>query len=211
MTCLVEPEERRIQQLLSVEQLGDDRSAQFIIHLQKLFGDKAASLDTAIFRELFMQMLPNSVPTGVATVCDQPLPQPAELADRLLEVSASTVNVTRTDISPDDIADLCSVMNLLTTEVADLPRENHRRCPSPHPTSVRQYRHSARRDFRPTRTSTTLPSSPSTVSRPCFFHCPFRAAAGKCQHLCSWHSKKAWPVAKCSRRHLPLSQPPIPH
>lgn len=53
MTLLVEPEERRIQQLLGAEQLDALRPTQFFHHQQKLLWDKAASLDTDNLREFF--------------------------------------------------------------------------------------------------------------------------------------------------------------
>lgn len=52
LSHLVERERRRIQQLLGAEQLDDRRPTQLFPHLQTLLGDKAASLNAAIFREL---------------------------------------------------------------------------------------------------------------------------------------------------------------
>ncbi|KAG0445349.1 hypothetical protein HPB47_016415 [Ixodes persulcatus] len=48
---LVASEQRRLQLLLSAEELGDRRPSQFLRHLQHLLGDKAASIDTAVLRE----------------------------------------------------------------------------------------------------------------------------------------------------------------
>ncbi|KAG0443599.1 hypothetical protein HPB47_014731, partial [Ixodes persulcatus] len=44
---LKEARQRRLQLLLSAEELGDRRPSQFLRHLQHLLGDKAASIDTA--------------------------------------------------------------------------------------------------------------------------------------------------------------------
>lgn len=84
MNSLVELEECRNQQLLGTEQLDDCRPTQFLRNLQKLLGEKATFLDTAILRELFLQRLPASIRMSLATAHIQPPPQLTELSDRLL-------------------------------------------------------------------------------------------------------------------------------
>lgn len=94
MTRLVEREERRIQNPLGAKQLGDRRPTQLLRHPHKLLGDKAVSQNTAILRERFLKRLPIHVRMGLATTHAQPLPQLAELADKFLQASVSTVNAT---------------------------------------------------------------------------------------------------------------------
>lgn len=184
---LVVSEQSRIQQLLGSEELGDRRPTQFLRHLQKLLGEKAASFDTAILRELFLQRLPVSVRIGLAVAHAEPLPRLAELADRIMEVSTSTVAAASANVSAADIADLRSMMQKLTTEVADLRHEVGHRSPSPNSAPARR-RDSPRRSSTPANARATSPSSSQAATRPCFYHRRFGASARKCQPPCSWSS-----------------------
>ncbi|KAG0426494.1 hypothetical protein HPB47_026404 [Ixodes persulcatus] len=126
---LVASEQRRLQQLLSAEELGDRRPSQFLRHLQHLLGDKAASIDAAILRELFLQRLPPPVRVGLAVAHGLPLLELAELADRIMEVNSPTIGATqRTSDLTSDIAELRKAMEKLTAEVAhDLSEVAHKR------------------------------------------------------------------------------------
>ncbi|CAN7999894.1 unnamed protein product, partial [Ixodes hexagonus] len=122
---LVASEQRRLEQLLSAEELGDHRPSQFLRHLQHLLGDKAASIDAAILRQLFLQMLPASVRVGLAAAHRFPLVELAELADRITEVTGPTIVATQQ--SPDlvsDIAELRRAVQDLTTTVFEFRRES---------------------------------------------------------------------------------------
>ncbi|KAG0438103.1 hypothetical protein HPB47_017145, partial [Ixodes persulcatus] len=122
---LVASEQRRLQQLLSAEELGDRRPSQFLRHLQHLLGDKAASIDAAILRELFLQRLPPPVRVGLAVAHRLPLLELAKLADRIMEVNSPTIGATqRTSDLTSDIAELRKAMEKLTAEVSELRRES---------------------------------------------------------------------------------------
>lgn len=128
ITRLVASEQRRLQQLLSAEEMGDRRPSQFLRHLQHLLGNKASTLDTAILRELFLQRLPASVRVALVSAHGLPLSELADLADKIMEAAvvpvatATMINVT--DRSPtlvslaSDIADLRAVLEKSTVTAA---------------------------------------------------------------------------------------------
>lgn len=184
---LVRSEESRIQELLNSAELGDRRPTQFLRHLQKLLGEKAPSFDDAVLRELFLKRMPASVRIGLAVAHAQPLTQLAELADRILETSAATVAATRADVSSADITDLRSLIDHLTTEVAELRRRDRRRHSSPSSSSTRDQRIFRRRST-PATARAPSPTSDQASTRPCYFHRRFGDAARRCSPPCSWPS-----------------------
>ena len=51
-------EQRRLQQLLTAEELGDRKPSQLLWHMQQLLGDSGPALDSAIIRQLFLATPP---------------------------------------------------------------------------------------------------------------------------------------------------------
>ena len=47
-------EQRRLQELLSAEELGDRMPSQVLRHIQQLLGSMATTMDTTLLRELFL-------------------------------------------------------------------------------------------------------------------------------------------------------------
>lgn len=58
---------RRLQQLLTSEELGDGTLSQLLSHLQQLIGNGLATFDVSMLSELFRQRLPHSVPMILAS------------------------------------------------------------------------------------------------------------------------------------------------
>ena len=54
----VASEQRRLQQLFSTQELGDRTPSQLLRRLQQLLGDRAATFDKTILKELLLQRLP---------------------------------------------------------------------------------------------------------------------------------------------------------
>ena len=82
-------EQRRLQQLLSSEELGDRKPTQLLRRMQQLLGDRSGINDGSFFRELFLQRLPTNVRMVLASTNNSvPLDELAQLADKIVEVAA---------------------------------------------------------------------------------------------------------------------------
>ena len=91
-------EQRRLQELLSTEELGDRTPSQMLRRIQQLLGDMAPRVDATLLRELFLQRLPSNIRmvlTPSAGALD--LDQLAQLADRILEASPPAISAATAD------------------------------------------------------------------------------------------------------------------
>ena len=72
----------------TVEDLGDRKPSQLLRYMLKLRGDAVLDADRdEIFRELFLQKLPITIRTALATHKQSTLIQLAEMADDMADVS----------------------------------------------------------------------------------------------------------------------------
>ncbi|KAM7290285.1 hypothetical protein ISCGN_026930 [Ixodes scapularis] len=98
------PSERsRLQHLLNMEELGDQRPSQILGRMRELMGDVTTDADTSLLRELFLQRLPHSMVPILAAAEDMPLDQLANLAARVLTSLRATAPlgaVTKGDAFP---------------------------------------------------------------------------------------------------------------
>lgn len=87
-----ESEQRRVQRLLTEEELGDRKPSQLLRSMEQLLvGDKR--LENGILRHLFLQRLPQNVRLNLASTGESPaLYELAALADRILEAHVPAVN-----------------------------------------------------------------------------------------------------------------------
>ena len=78
---------QRLQQLLHVKDLSDQKPLQLLRHVLKLHGGTDPNVNRdEIFRELFLQKLPITIRTALAIHKDATLIQLAEMADNMAEV-----------------------------------------------------------------------------------------------------------------------------
>ena len=82
--------QRKLQQLISGEELGDRKPSQLLRRMQQLLGGTTDA--TPFLRELFLQRLPANVRMVLASIdSSMDLTKLAELADKVREVSTPTI------------------------------------------------------------------------------------------------------------------------
>ncbi|CAG9760649.1 unnamed protein product [Ceutorhynchus assimilis] len=80
-------DQSRIQKLLRIEELGEEKPSHLLRKIQQLLGEKATT-DKSVIKELFLQKLPSNVKTVLAAMDDSSnLELQAEIADRVMEVN----------------------------------------------------------------------------------------------------------------------------
>ena len=65
--CTEASEQRRLQQLLMAEELGDGKPTQLLQRMQQLLGDSGPAPDSSFVHELFLQCLPSNVQMVLAS------------------------------------------------------------------------------------------------------------------------------------------------
>lgn len=85
-------ERKRFQELLSAEDLGDRRPTELLRHMNSLLGERAASFDQSLLKQLFLQRLPATAQMILASASTLQLQQLAELADKIIEVSPQSIS-----------------------------------------------------------------------------------------------------------------------
>ena len=118
-------EQRKLQQLLTAEELGDRKPSQLLRRMQQLLGDAGPPSEGAFVRQLFLQQMPPSVRMVLASASTTlTLPQLAEMADRILEVANPPTSQSTTDLQQlsDQLSRLISTLDATvkhTTESQD--------------------------------------------------------------------------------------------
>ena len=170
-------EQRRLQQLLSTEELGDRKPTQLLCCLQQLAGDTPGLLDGNFLKELFLQRLPSQVRMVLASTRDgTPIEDLAQLADKIIEVAAPPIVSTVTTPSADT-EQLRSEIASLTKLVSSLQQQQKR---------FRRRSKSPYRGRSPGPAYNRRPSdSTNQDSDLCWYHQTFGDDARKCKPPCS--------------------------
>lgn len=161
------PQQQRLQQLFSLEELGDRKPTQLLRQMQQLLGDRAGTLDSTFLKELFIQRLPANIKMMLATApATTSLEELAELADRVAEVAIPTVAAITPAQRSNEIEQLRAEVAKLQASLQSLTRER-RRTPN--------------RGAR-----ARSPGSPHPAHNTiCWYHRRFGEAATKCTPPCS--------------------------
>ena len=173
--CTSPSEQRRLQQLLTAEELGDRKPNQVLRRIQQLLGDKATTMDESFMREQFLQLLPTNVRMVITpSAAALNLEALAQLADRIVETSpTTTIAATNT---PDQL--LTAQVSELTRRLEDLSTQMAK--------VVNSFRRSrsrspARRRRLP---PLTLVDSTAVADHLCWYHQKFGDDEKKCQPPC---------------------------
>ena len=114
----------RLQELLSKEELGNEKPSDLLRRMQRLLSDQYETFDQVLFRQLFYQRLPSEIQRGLFSVKDGlPLEDLARLADDFM----STVQAEKTTVShvsaptpTSDTLRLAELVSQLTLQVNSL-------------------------------------------------------------------------------------------
>ncbi|XP_064479357.1 uncharacterized protein LOC135392581 [Ornithodoros turicata] len=186
-------EQRRIQQLLTSEELGDRRPTQLLRRLQQLLGEKASTIDETLLRELFLQRLPASVRMILASAKSTTLSDIANMADNIMDVGSPVIAAVGSQYEPPAITELRrDIIDLKDTLAArdshaidDLRAEMNKlvkMVQSLGPTQRGRSRSASRRPA-PARRRSPAPSNNGNAL--CWYHQTFGDNARQCQPPCS--------------------------
>ncbi|XP_064482614.1 uncharacterized protein LOC135395311 [Ornithodoros turicata] len=176
-------EQRRLQQLITSEELGDRKPSQLLRRMQQLLGNHASSVDASIVRELFLQRLPSNVRMILSSSDSIPLDELAQLADKIMDnmsLSIATPALSAVVAQPEEQSELARLradVAKLTELVISSLRIPRSRSPSPAPPRTRSS------SFRRRRRS-PRPSDPDSTL--CWYHEKFGDRAHKCTPPCSF-------------------------
>ncbi|BHF82129.1 hypothetical protein SprV_0802526600 [Sparganum proliferum] len=166
---------QRYHALVKEEALGDRRPSELLRRMRSLVGNM--KIDDKLFKEMFLERLPTSVQTILASGSDDlEISKLAEMADRMMEVerlsSPTIAQVSQPlNVSTSDLAELKTQIAHLSATVAALQL---RRSPGPS-------RRSFGRDRRRSR------SRPWTANL-CWYHVNYGDKARRCVPPCSFKS-----------------------
>ena len=171
-------EQRKLQQLISGEELGDRKPTQLLRRMQQLLGEKlgTSAESNSFLRELFLQRLPPNVRMVLASAdTSTDISKLADMADKVMEVAAPTVSaITNTRTDTTDVKQLREEVARLADLVASLTTPSHRRSTS-----------------RPRRPQSPAPRNPPSEDPLCWYHAKYGEAARKCKDPCSWGNSQA--------------------
>ena len=123
--------QRRLQQLLTTEELGDRKPSQLLRRMQLLLGDRAADTDDALVRELFLQRLPANVRVVLASAPDTTsLDDLAQLADCVVDAAPPTIAAV-TAPPQQEVEQLRAEVSRLAELITSRSPARHR-SPTPH-------------------------------------------------------------------------------
>ena len=168
--------QRKLQQLISGEELGDRKPTQLLRRMQQLLGDYLgpSTDNNALLKELFLQRLPANVRMVLASADDTTdLAKLADMADKVIEVAAPSVSAIAHTSSDTEVEKLRAEVTHLAELVTSLTRYRPRRD------------HSQSR-WRRTHSPAPTDPLPQPQDRLCWYHKKFGEAAKKCQEPCSW-------------------------
>ena len=171
----------RLQELLSKEELGNEKPSDLLRRMQRLLQDKYDSFDPVLFRQLYYQRLPTVIQNSFFAVKDKvSLEELAQLADDFMSTvpnqpTISHVAAPTTAPTVDDYKRLTDVVSQLTLQVNSLSQRLETR-----------ERSRSRDHFRRRSRSSSRPRKKFF----CWYHHMFGEKANRCTEPCDYKSNK---------------------
>lgn len=138
----------RLRELLSKEELGDEKPSQLLSRMKQLLADKYQTFDAELFKQLFYQRLPSSIQRSLFSVKDNlDADTLATLADDYM-ATLPPPHASSISVSPQDsqLAQLTRLVSQLTSEMATLKLQLQNRSRSRSSTPRRRRSSSRSRD-----------------------------------------------------------------
>ena len=166
----------RLQELLTKEELGNEKPTNLLLRMKKLLGDKYSSFDQDVFKQLYYQRLPATIQSNLFSVKSKlDIDELAKLADEFMSTVPSTLPINKVSIKPDH-DQLTSLVSNLSLQVDALRKELNEQ---------RRSRSRSRQRYRST-TPEGRESTPNRDSSFCYYHRRFAERAKKCQQPCTF-------------------------
>ena len=179
-------EQKRLNQLLISEELGDRKPSQLLHKIRQLLGDNR--LEDGVLRQLSLQCLPTNTQRILGSTADNiSLDELAVLADHILEVTlsqpsgAAIATPSQSVSTVTEIEALRNQVNNLTNQLAALVNQL-----SIHSRSHSCFHGSSPYHFHNRRDSST--SRPDSTQPLCWYHHKFGVNAHHCKAPCSFTS-----------------------
>ncbi|XP_072945513.1 uncharacterized protein [Epargyreus clarus] len=171
---------KKVQQLLMHEEIGDRKPSQFLRHLQSLAG---SSMPDEFMRTLWSGRLPHYIQTLIASHPDMPLSKVADLADQILEIVPPNLQVaSSSSTSTSSCKSIEATLNLMAKQISELTSEvaelKTSRMPRNRSRSRPRYRHRSR--------SHSRSAQPPSNHPHCWYHFTYGLRAKKCVKPCSF-------------------------
>lgn len=164
----------RLRHLLTNEELGDRRPSQLLNSMRQLLRSSNVDSNGALFRELFLQRLPQSTRLVLASAGDLTLDRLAQLADRVHDVTSATVAALSSTPESSVVSRLESRIDQLAASIDALRASHH----DQRGVSTRQG---------PRASSPSGPRSRGPRDPPiCWYHRTYQHRAHRCRSPCSW-------------------------
>lgn len=178
--CFSDSEQKKLQKLLSLMELGDNKPSNLLNQLRALANNKVGE---EMLKSLWMHRLPSHV-NAILQASNVPLQELAILADRIIEcgqfsqISAtnSRSNANTSDSSPDstELGRLQASINELTRQFQQFSSSGNS---------------SRRRDSTPSRSRQRDSTPSSSRGNICWYHERFGPKATKCKEFCLFESQ----------------------
>ena len=168
----------RLQELLSKEELGNEKPSDLLRRMKKLLGESYRTFDQTLFHHLFYQRLPPSIQRNLFSVKSKlTIEELAELADEFMtSIPSEPVVQNISPVHSSRIGDLLGKISQLTQQVHSLQEQFSRR-------SQHQNRSTSRHRCRS--------KSPRRAANSfCYYHRKYGANAYRCTKPCAYKQPK---------------------